>query len=59
MNPIVMVGLTGFPDVEGIETGVPAAEAEAPGLTGFPDVEGIETLTEPLDAVFKLSDRLP
>ena len=35
--------LTGFPDVEGIEThgsGVPARRFR---LTGFPDVEGIET----------------
>ena len=37
------LGLTGFPDVEGIET---SGFNLAPGgvsLTGFPDVEGIET----------------
>ena len=41
----VPISLTGFPDVEGIETpGVPARRI--PGcLTGFPDVEGIETRT--------------
>ena len=38
------VRLTGFPDVEGIET-IPAGGLRlASGLTGFPDVEGIETV---------------
>ena len=35
--------LTGFPDVEGIETVVFRRPLPSTRLTGFPDVEGIET----------------
>ena len=35
--------LTGFPDVEGIET-IRKSPKPIPRLTGFPDVEGIETV---------------
>ena len=36
--------LTGFPDVEGIETQSQHGHRGCYCLTGFPDVEGIETL---------------
>ena len=35
--------LTGFPDVEGIETDRNSRSRNTARLTGFPDVEGIET----------------
>ena len=37
------MSLTGFPDVEGIETLAEGRLSSLQGLTGFPDVEGIET----------------
>ena len=43
--------LTGFPDVEGIETRGPVWECGRSSLTGFPDVEGIETGDVRLPAV--------
>ena len=39
----IRAGLTGFPDVEGIETFMGQDEWQDGSLTGFPDVEGIET----------------
>ena len=51
--------LTGFPDVEGIET---SGFNLAPGgvsLTGFPDVEGIETSRRTRRRWRAASDRLP
>ena len=53
------LGLTGFPDVEGIET---SGFNLAPGgvsLTGFPDVEGIETSRRTRRRWRAASDRLP
>ena len=49
------LGLTGFPDEEGIKTHAAAVIPQAIGLTGFPDEEGIKTFLgfvirgEPLD----------
>ena len=51
--------LTGFPDVEGIETVRPECLRAVSSLTGFPDVEGIETPATVRRASTFLSDRLP
>ena len=52
------LGLTGFPDVEGIETWWAFVARRAACLTGFPDVEGIETPDiGTVDVI--TSDRLP
>ena len=52
--------LTGFPDVEGIETGRPWGRTSGRAcLTGFPDVEGIETFWASPTADQLRSDRLP
>ena len=53
--------LTGFPDVEGIETSGQHRLRASSRLTGFPDVEGIET-SRPAVLVGRHgheSDRLP
>ena len=52
-------GLTGFPDVEGIETVIFGGVFDLAGLTGFPDVEGIETQTRFPFSISLESDRLP
>ena len=55
-----MMSLTGFPDVEGIETRDKSpAIAIHGGLTGFPDVEGIETSSRRSAQDRRGSDRLP
>ena len=52
--------LTGFPDVEGIETStMMPSRTVLFGLTGFPDVEGIETDPRIAGDLRIASDRLP
>ena len=51
--------LTGFPDVEGIETGSTMCTQRVARLTGFPDVEGIETFPSCRLQAPRQSDRLP
>ena len=56
---ILQLRLTGFPDVEGIETTRRTAAAWGRSLTGFPDVEGIETVLDDVLRGADQSDRLP